>query len=135
VLITALDIEGNDLSNYKGTDDCVDHCDEDGCYFATYYFGDCFLKKTPTVPNYSSGFAVPASESCPSYYVIPNTRVPNYKGTVTQGLTLNQCQQKCKDTTCDWYEYNGSTGECNTMKGKHYTTSEVKTLYPIELIE
>lgn len=133
--ISGLDIEGNDIAHYDGTADCEKHCDEDGCYWATYYYDDCYLKKTPTVPDYTTGFTAPNFKGCPQYYIIPNTRVPNYKGTVTPGLTLNQCQQKCADTKCDWYEYNGSIGECNTMMGTHYNDGKIQTMYPIKLME
>ncbi|CAH6420626.1 Hypothetical protein MVR_LOCUS182 [uncultured virus] len=130
--VDGLDISGNDIGNFEDGSKCPEYCTEKGCYFASNdIHNSCWLKKTPEVLGYTSGFALGDEDTtCPSYYVIPNTRVPGFTGTATQGQTLNQCQQMCKDGSCDWYEYNGTTGECNIMEGNHYG-APVKTMYPI----
>ena len=134
IYVQGLDISGNDIASYDGTVDCVDHCDERGCYWATYNAqGKCVLKQSPVANNFSSGFALHNnSTTCPSYYVIPNTNVTNHSGITYNGLTLNQCEQKCTDANCDWYEYYGPSGQCTLKTGDRYgSTSAIKTMYPI----
>ena len=133
VYVPYLDIGGNDMVSYDGTADCVTHCDEEGCYWAGYNSHDqCTLKKTPDANNTSTGFALRNnSTTCPGYYVIPNTSVPNYTGPTYFDLTLDQCEQKCKDSDCDWYEYSAPIGKCAVKKGDYYNISNVQTMYPI----
>ena len=134
--VDGLDISGNDIGTIAGLADCPEQCTDAGCYWASLSNqNNCFLKKSPEVLGYTSGFALgDGGESCPSYYVIPNTRVDAPAGQVTLGQTLIQCQQKCKDGPCDWYEYNGDTGECNIMVGRTYSPP-FKTMYPIDSMQ
>ncbi|CAH6420630.1 Hypothetical protein MVR_LOCUS183 [uncultured virus] len=134
IYIQGLDIAGNDIASYDGTEDCVEHCDEKGCYWAGYNSQNkCYLKKTPDAANFSSAFALHNDGStCPSYYVVPNTRVPNYEGPTFLNTTLNVCEQRCKELDCDWYEYSGATGLCTIKNGDSFgSESAVQTMYPI----
>lgn len=142
VIVDDLDIMGSNHRILENTsfDECEEACLEDPqCSYANYRhdLDLCVPKKPRDIDtDFTSGIKTTATNGCAEYYVLPHGRPMDGGSKVSsvdhgEGHTLFQCRDICSnDPNCDWYEYRGDNGQCNTVTGNH-GYDDAQTILPI----
>jgi hypothetical protein len=81
-----------------------------------------------------TGFRLPDnSDSCPEYYIIQNNDIPGYNmdDMPISNSSQQDCQNKCTDRGCDWFNYNSQEKTCWLKQGDTNSdnTTVIKTQF------